>query len=102
MCILLFSLSVFGDYEKSCNTIDVGGGQYELLSSIGQPDVVWSSGGDYELQGGFLPGGPLRFVDLEHSARFAEHWLDEPAYNWKNFRDINIKYIHPRDKQWSR
>jgi hypothetical protein len=73
-----------GDYEISWSTIDGGGGrssggQYELLSTIGQPDAAAVSGGDYELLGGFLPGGPLCFVDFEHFARFAEHWLETGA-----------------------
>ncbi|MHC4314967.1 MAG: hypothetical protein ACYSW3_21175 [Planctomycetota bacterium] len=59
-----------GQYEISWNTIDGGGGrsaggQYELISTIGQP-----------LLGGFLSGGPLCFVNFEHFARFAEHWLE--------------------------
>ncbi|MHC4087830.1 MAG: hypothetical protein ACYSWZ_22480, partial [Planctomycetota bacterium] len=70
-----------GQYEISWNTIDGGGGrsaggQYELISTIGQPDAAWSSGGNYELLGGFLSGGPLCFVNFEHFARFAEHWLE--------------------------
>ena len=81
--LLLLSpvMSVSGaDYELTWSTIDGGGGRssggpYELLSTIGQPDAAWSSGGDYELLGGFLPGGPLCFVDFEHYARFAELWL---------------------------
>ncbi|MHC4098137.1 MAG: hypothetical protein ACYSUY_12060, partial [Planctomycetota bacterium] len=28
------------------------------------------------LLGGFLSGGPLCFVNFEHFARFAEHWLE--------------------------
>ena len=73
-----------GDYEISWSTIDGGGGRssggaYVLSGTIGQPDADWSSGGDYELLGGFWPGGPLCFVDFEHFARFAEHWLDTPC-----------------------
>lgn len=42
----------------------VGGG-FELLASIGQPDVGVAIGEDYLLQGGFLAGGDLGilFVD---------------------------------------
>jgi len=74
--------SSWGQYELSWYTIDGGGGrssggEYELLGTIGQPDAAWSSGGDYELLGGFLPGGPLCFVNFEHFARFAEYWLEE-------------------------
>ena len=70
-----------GDYEISWSTIDGGGGRssggpYTLTGTIGQPDAAWSSGGQYELLGGFLPGGPLCFVDFESFARFAEYWLE--------------------------
>ena len=59
-----------GDYEIIWSTIDGGGGQssggpYTLTGTIGQPDAAWSSGGQYELLGGFWPGGPLCFVDFE-------------------------------------
>jgi hypothetical protein len=94
-----------GQYEINWSTIDGGGGrstggQYELLSTIGQPDAAWSSGGNYELLGGFLSGGPLCFVDFEHYARFAEHWLQtgtglpadlyEDEYNIVNGRDLGV------------
>jgi hypothetical protein len=70
-----------GQYEINWHTIDGGGGrssggQYSHLGTIGQPDAAWSSGGDYELLGGFLPGGPLCFVNFEHFARFAQYWLE--------------------------
>lgn len=69
-----------GDYEISWGTIDGGGGtssggSYVLTSTIGQPDAAYSSGGNYELLGGFWPGGPLCFVDFYSFARFAEQWL---------------------------
>jgi len=35
-----------------------------------------SSGGNYELPGGFWPGGPLCFVEFDDFARFAEYWLE--------------------------
>jgi hypothetical protein len=94
-----------GPYELSWYTIDGGGGrstggQYELLSTIGQPDAAYSAGGDYELLGGFLTGGPLCFVDLEHFALFAEHWLEtrtglpadlyEDKYNIVNGLDLQV------------
>ncbi|MBW8039571.1 MAG: hypothetical protein FVQ85_06185 [Planctomycetes bacterium] len=70
-----------GQYDLSWSTIDGGGGrssggQYSLLSTIGQPDAAYSASGDYELLGGFLPGGPLCFVNFEHFARFAEYWRE--------------------------
>ena len=79
MCVLLFSLPALAEYELSWHTIDGGGGTssggpYVLTGTIGQPDAAWSSGGQYELLGGFWPGGPLCFVDFESYARFAELW----------------------------
>ncbi|MBW8041487.1 MAG: hypothetical protein FVQ85_16020 [Planctomycetes bacterium] len=81
LLVMFFGATAMGDYELSWYTIDGGGGrssggQYELLGSIGQPDAAWSSGGDYELLGGFLPGGPLCFVNFESFAKFAEYWRD--------------------------
>jgi hypothetical protein len=35
----------------------VAGGDFELLTTIGQPDAGTAVGGDYLVQGGFLPGG---------------------------------------------
>lgn len=77
----LISSSSLGQYELSWYTIDGGGGRsiggpYTLMGTIGQPDAAWSRGGDYELLGGFWPGGPFCFVDFEHFARFAEYWLE--------------------------
>ena len=68
-----------GQYELNWHTIDGGGGQssggpYVLTGTIGQPDADWSSGGDYEVLGGFWPGGPLCFVGFDDFARFAEYW----------------------------
>jgi hypothetical protein len=42
----------------------------------GQPDAGATSGGQYELLGGFWPGGPLCVVDFRHFARFAEYRLE--------------------------
>ena len=65
---LLFALFLvvatsYGDYVVDWSTIDGGGGtssggQYTLSGTIGQPDASYSAGGDYELLGGFWPGGP--------------------------------------------
>ena len=94
-----------GDYEISWSTIDGGGGKsaggdYVLTGTIGQPDAAWSSGGQYELLGGFLPGGPLCFVDFESFARFAEYWLEpgtgspadlyEDEDNMVNYLDLRV------------
>jgi len=77
---LIVSASL-GQYELSWYTIDGGGqssgGPYTLTGTIGQPDAAYSAGGNYELLGGFWPGGPLCFVDFEHYARFAQYWLEE-------------------------
>ena len=75
---LIVSTSL-GQYELSWYTIDGGGGRstggpYALTGTIGQPDAAYSAAGNYELLGGFWPGGPLCFVDFEHFARFAEQW----------------------------
>ena len=84
LLVLTLSLPVPADYEISWSTIDGGGGVssggiYTITCTIGQLDADWSSGGDYELLGGFLPGGPLCIVDFEHFARFAEYWLETGA-----------------------
>jgi len=77
--LLLVSIANAG-YNISWHTIDGGGGQssggaYSLTGTVGQPDAGAMAGGDYELLGGFWPGGPLCLVDFEDYARFAEHWL---------------------------
>lgn len=81
LLVILAVSSASGQYELSWYTIDGGGGlstggQYKLIGTIGQADAAWSSGGGYELLGGFLPGGPLCFVNFEHFARFAQYWLE--------------------------
>ena len=68
-----------GGYQIVWSTID-GGGQssgddYILTGAIGQPDAAWSTGGNFEVLGGFWVGGPLCIVDFEDFARFAEYWL---------------------------
>ena len=73
---------VFADYEIPWHTIDGGGGQssggqYVLTGTIGQPDAAYSDGGQYEMLGGFWPGGPLCFVEFDDYARFANYWLQE-------------------------
>ena len=93
----LIASSSLGQYELSWYTVDGGGGMssggpYTLTGTIGQPDAAWSKGGQYELLGGFWPGGPLCFVNFEHFARFAELWLvtgtDLPADLFKD--EFNI------------
>jgi len=85
MLLMLFAGSgANGQYKLSWYTIDGGGGRsiggdFTLTGTIGQPDAAYSRGGNYELLGGFWPGGPLCFVNFEHFARFAEYWLEPGA-----------------------
>ncbi len=85
LIMVLVTISMVGaDYSISWYTIDSGGGTsrggtYTLTGTIGQPDAAWSSGGQYELLGGFWPGGPLCMVDFESFARFAQLWRDTGA-----------------------
>ena len=82
--LLLFSpalAQVGGTYQLSWSTIDGGGGvssggPYVLSGTIGQPDAGNLAGGQYEVLGGFWPGGPLCFVEFEDYARFAQYWRD--------------------------
>jgi hypothetical protein len=78
---IVFASVVYGDYQIVWSTIDGGGGQsaggqYVLTGTIGQPDAGYSASENYELLGGFWPGGPLCFVDFEKFAIFAEYWLE--------------------------
>ena len=80
LLVLILSLPVTADYEIVWHTIDGGGGQstggqYSLTATIGQHDAAYSQGGDYEVLGGFWPGGPLCFVEFDDFARFAGFWL---------------------------
>jgi len=97
ICILLFSLPAFADYDIPWHTIDGGGGvssggQYIVTGTIAQHDAAYSADDDYELLGGFWPGGPLCFVEFEDFARFAEYWLetgsDLPADLYKDQDNI--------------
>ena len=54
-----------------------------IFSAPGHSDascqIPWpldNSGGNYELLGGFWPGGPLYIVEFGDFAKFAEHWLE--------------------------
>jgi hypothetical protein len=79
---LLFMVSmVNADYSIEWQTIDGGGGTssggtYTLTGTIAQHDAAYSQGGQYEVLGGFWPGGPLCAVDFHDFARFAEYWLE--------------------------
>jgi hypothetical protein len=79
--VTIFSPTGFCDYQITWSTIDGGGGrsssgQYVLTGTIGQPDAANTAGGNYELLGGFWPGGPLCFVDFPDFTKFAEYWLE--------------------------
>jgi len=95
--IMSVASTASGKYDLSWYTIDGGGGRstggpYTLTGTIGQSDAAYSTGGNYELLGGFWPGGPLCFVDFEHFARFAENWLQKlcnETNNWCDGADLN-------------
>ncbi len=80
LVLFIAASAVSADYELGWSTIDGGGGtssggRYVLTGTIGQPDAAYSSGDDYELLGGFWPGGPLCIIEFDDFARFAEWWL---------------------------
>ena len=84
-------------YQIVWSTIDGGGGkssagQYIVTGTIGQHDAAYSEGGQYELLGGFWPGGPLCVVDFKDFARFSQYWLetgtDLPADLYKDENNI--------------
>ena len=103
LLVILAASAASGQYELSWYTIDGGGGlstggQYKLIGTIGQPDAAWSSGGGYELLGGFLPGGPLCFVNFEHFARFAQYWLEPGTGSPADlYEDLNNNMVNELD-----
>jgi len=109
LAILTGSLAS-GEYELSWYTIDGGGGRstggdFTLTGTIGQPDAAYSSGGNFELLGGFWPGGPLCFVDFKHFARFAEQWwltgTGSPADLYEDLSDqVNYLDLKVFVEQW--
>ena len=79
--LFIDAIDALADYRIVWSTIDGGGGQssggqYKLTGTIGQPDTDYSAGGNYELLGGFWPGGLLCFVDFPDFTRFADYWLE--------------------------
>ena len=77
---IVLPTSAVGQYRIDWYSIDGGGGTsaagpYTLLGAVGQPDAAYSAAGNYELLGGFLPGGPMCMVKFNDFARFAEQWL---------------------------
>jgi len=88
LSIIIFTVAISTasdtQYQLNWSTIDGGGGMssggpYVLTGTIGQPDADYSAGGNYELLGGFWPGGPLCIVDFYDFTRFAEHWLESSS-----------------------
>ena len=81
LATFVFASVAFADYQIVWSTIDNGGGQssggqYTLIGTIGQPDAAYSAAANYELLGGFWPGGPLCFVDFPDFVRFGDYWLE--------------------------
>jgi len=97
LLVILTATAASAQYELNWYTIDGGGGRssggdFSITGTIAQPDAAWSTGGSYELLGGFWPGGPLCFVDFEHFARFAEHWLETGTGSPADlYEDLNNK-----------
>lgn len=78
--VLSLAAVAHGDYAIVWSTIDGGGGQssggqYTLTGTIGQPDAAYSAGEQYEVLGGFWPGGPMCIVDFADFAGLAAYWL---------------------------
>jgi hypothetical protein len=99
LLILVMSLFASADYEIDRYTIDGGGGisiggQYIVMGTIAQHDAAYSAGGDYELLGGFWPGGPVCIVDFEDFAMFAEYWLETgPGLPADMYEDNTVDYF---------
>jgi hypothetical protein len=96
MVSLLLTVPASSDYELTWHTIDGGGGvssggTYTLTGSIGQPDAGYMYGGNYEMLGGFLPGGPLCMVNFYDYARFSKYWMQPcgPGNNFCNGADLD-------------
>jgi hypothetical protein len=82
--LLIFISTALADFAIDRHTLVGGGGTssggtYQLTGTIGQADAANFAGGNYEVFGGFWPGGPLCFVDLEDFAGFADYWLETGA-----------------------
>ena len=97
--VTALSGAAFGDYEIAWHMIDGGGGtssggQYILSGTIGQHDAEYSASDDYELLGGFWPGGLLCMVDFYHFSRFAELWLQSgPELAADLYEDNAVDYL---------
>ncbi len=86
---VLFGVCSFvgADYEIRWYSIDAGGGvssggDYTLVGTVGQHDTGVSSGEEYVLSGGYLPGTFGCIVNLTDLMVFVDQWLatgDLPA-----------------------
>jgi len=78
-------------------------GQYIVTGTVGQPDAGVMSAGQYELLGGFWPGGPVCIVDFQDFARFAQYWRetgsDLPADLYKD-DTIDEKDLREFCEEW--
>jgi hypothetical protein len=103
----------FGLFESHGGGGTSGGGPYTLVGTIGQPDAAYSAGGQYELLGGFWPGGPLCFVDFYSFARFAEQWLEtgtglsadlyedeDNIVNWLDLKVFVAEWLYSCPPDW--
>lgn len=97
LLVLILSLHVNADYEIRSHTVNGGGGvssggAYIVRGTITQEDAAVPASDDYDVLGGFWPGEPSCFVDLEHFAKFAQYWLqtgdDLPADLYKDAGNI--------------
>jgi len=104
--ILALAVDVVADYKIVWQSIDGGGGQssgaqYVLNATIGQPDADWCSGGDFEMLGGFRPGGPLCFVEFSDFARFADLWLvDDLTADVDGDEDVDFADLQSLTDYW--
>lgn len=70
-----------GGYYLSYGTIHAGastssGARFILSGAIGWPDAGLMTGANFELIGGFWPGGQACIVEFHDFAKFAELWLE--------------------------
>jgi hypothetical protein len=98
VCVIIlhssFCLRTWGQYSIDWFTIDGGGGMstggvYSVTGTIGQPDAVTMSGGNFTLQGGFwgivaavqTPGAPLLSIFHTTTNTLVVSW-PLPAADW--------------------
>ncbi|UCE50206.1 MAG: hypothetical protein JSW47_08585 [Phycisphaerales bacterium] len=107
--VLCISLA-FADYDVPAFTIDAGGdtssgGDFSLTATIGQPHAGVMTGGDFELAGGFAPGGPMCIVGFDDFARFVEEWLhtgDGLDADLDTDRDVDYYDLQLLTEEWLR